>query len=139
MPTKTTGFSAEEKAAARERVKELKAAAQRVEGETALLAKIAEMKPSDRAIAERIHAVVKGAAPELSATTWYGMPAYSKDGTLVCHFQPAEKFKTRYATLGFSDKANLDEGAMWANAFALTEVTPAEEKRIAALIKRAIS
>jgi uncharacterized protein YdhG (YjbR/CyaY superfamily) len=104
-----------------------------------LLAKIAEMRESDRAIAKRIHAVIKQTAPELSPTTWYGMPAYAKDGKIVCHFTPAQKFKTRYATFGFSDKANLDEGNMWPNAYALTKLTAADEAKIGALVKKAVS
>ena len=104
-----------------------------------MLEKIAEMQESDRVMAERLHAVIKASAPALSSRLWYGMPAYAKDGNVVCFFQGAQKFKTRYATLGFSDKANLDEGAMWPNAYALTELTPADEARISALVKRAVS
>jgi uncharacterized protein YdhG (YjbR/CyaY superfamily) len=128
------GFTAEERAAMRERAKELKAAG----GESDVLAKIAEMPKSDRAMAERLHAIVKASAPALSPRTWYGMPAYAKDGKVVCFFQSAQKFKTRYATLGFSDKANLDDGAMWPTAFALKELTAAEEARISALVKQAV-
>ncbi len=133
------GFSAEERAAMRERVKELKSAASKAEEEQAVLAKIASMAPSDRAMAKRVHAVVKAAAPGLSAKLWYGMPAFAKDGNLICFFRDAQKFKTRYATLGFSDKANLDDGVMWPTDFALKELTPAEEKRISALVKKAVS
>jgi len=109
------------------------------EGESDVLAKIAEMAPADRALAERIHAIVKATAPQLVSRTWYGMPAYAKDGNVVCFFQPGQKFKTRYATLGFSDKAQLDEGAMWPNSYALTELTAADEARITELVKRAVS
>jgi uncharacterized protein YdhG (YjbR/CyaY superfamily) len=139
------GFTADERAAMRERAKELKAAARRgpgagkADGETDVLAKIAEMPEPDRAMAERLHAVIKASAPALSPRTWYGMPAYAKDGNVVCFFQSAQKFKTRYATFGFSDKANLDQGAMWPIAFALKELTAAEEARVAALVKRAVS
>ena len=129
------GFTAEEKAAMKERARELKSAG----GESEVLEKIAEMPESDRAIAERIHAIVRATAPELAPRTWYGMPAYAKDGKVVCFFQSGSKFKTRYATLGFSDKANLDDGAMWPTAFALKKLTAAEEKKIAALVKRAVS
>jgi uncharacterized protein YdhG (YjbR/CyaY superfamily) len=135
---KPEGFTAEERAAMKERAKELKAEAQKVDGERAVLAKIAEMPETDRAMAERLHEIVMAGAPELSPKTWYGMPAYaSKDGKVVCFFQSAEKFNARYATLGFSDKANLDEGAMWPTSFALKELTSAEEARIGALVKRA--
>jgi uncharacterized protein YdhG (YjbR/CyaY superfamily) len=139
------GFTDEERAAMREHAQELKAAARRgpragkADGESDVLAKIAEMPEPDRAMAERLHAVVKASAPVLSPRTWYGMPAYAKDGNVVCFFQSAQKFKTRYATFGFSDKANLDEGAMWPIAFALKELTAAEEARIAALVKKAVS
>jgi uncharacterized protein YdhG (YjbR/CyaY superfamily) len=142
---KFEGFTDEERAAMKERGQELKAAARRgrradkADGESAVLAKIAEMPEPDRAMAERLHAVIKASAPALSPRLWYGMPAYAKDGKVVCFFQSAHKFKTRYATFGFSDQANLDEGAMWPTAFALTEVTPAEEARIGALVKRAVS
>jgi uncharacterized protein YdhG (YjbR/CyaY superfamily) len=137
--SKAHGFTAEERAAMRERAKELKAATGRAEGEKAVLEKIAEMPASDRAIAERLHALVTETAPALSPKTWYGMPAYARDGKVVCFFQSADKFKSRYATLGFSDAANLDEGAMWPTAFALKELTGAQEKKIAALVKRAVS
>ena len=137
---KPEGFTAEERAAMKERAREQKAEAQRVDGESAVLAKIAEMQGPDRAIAERLHEIIKASAPDLSPKTWYGMPAYAdKDGKVVCHFQSAEKFNTRYATLGFSDKANLDEGAVWPTSFALKELTAAEEARIDVLVKRAVS
>src|SRR5919199_791194 len=136
---KSKGFTAEERAAMKERAKEQKAEAQKADGERSVLAKIAEMQESDRAMAERLHAVIKASAPDLSPKTWYGMPAYAKDGNVVCHFQTAAKFKTRYATLGFSDKANLDDGEMWPVAFALKQLTPADEKKIAALVKKAVS
>ena len=131
------GFTAEERAAMKERVKELKAGG--ADGESDVLAKIAEMPEPDRAMAERIHAIVKASAPELSPRTWYGMPAYEKDGKVVCFFQSAQKFKSRYATFGFSDKANLDEGTMWPTSFALKELTPADEAKIEALVKQAVS
>ena len=139
------GFTDEERGAMKERAQEQKAAARRgpradkADGESAVLAKIAEMREPDRAMAERLHAVIKASAPALSPRLWYGMPAYAKDGKVVCFFQCAQKFNTRYATLGFSDEANLDEGAMWPTAFALTELTPAAEARIGALVKRAVS
>jgi uncharacterized protein YdhG (YjbR/CyaY superfamily) len=139
------GFTDEERAAMRERAKEVKAAARRgpraakADGESDVLAKSAEMPKPDRAMAERLHAIIKVSAPALSPRTWYGMPAYAKDGKVVCFFQSAQKFKSRYATLGFSDKANLDEGAMWPTAFALKELTAAEEARIIALVKKAVS
>ena len=135
------GFTAEEKAAMQDRVQEQKVGARssKADGESELLAKIAELPPSDRAMARRLHEVIKASAPDLSPTTWYGMPAYTKDGKVVCHFQSAQKFKTRYATLGFSDRANLDEGNMWPNAYALLRLTPADEARIAALVKKAVS
>jgi uncharacterized protein YdhG (YjbR/CyaY superfamily) len=137
---KGTGFTAEEKAAMKERAKELKAAATREEGEKDLLAKIAEMPPADRVLAERFHAIVKANAPDLSPKTWYGMPAYAdKDGKIICFFQSADKFKARYAQFGFGDDAKLDEGHMWPVAYALTEVTAAEEAKIAALVKKAAS
>jgi uncharacterized protein YdhG (YjbR/CyaY superfamily) len=142
---KFEGFTDEERAAMKERTQELKAAARRgaradeADGESAVLAKIAEMPEPDRVMAERLHAVIKASAPALSPRLWYGMPAYAKDGKVVCFFQSAQKFKTRYATLGFSDKANLDEGAMWPTAFALTELTAADEARIGALVKKAVS
>jgi uncharacterized protein YdhG (YjbR/CyaY superfamily) len=135
----SNGFTAEEKAAMRERARELKAAASKADAEKDVLAKIAEMPNADRAMAERLHAIVKATAPDLSPRTWYGMPAYAKDGKVVCFFQSAQKFKSRYATLGFSDKANLDEGAMWPTAFALKELTTAEEARIGELVKKAVS
>jgi uncharacterized protein YdhG (YjbR/CyaY superfamily) len=135
---KSEGFTAEERAAMRERAKEQKAEAQKADGERAVLAKIAEMPETDRAMAEWLHEIVKASAPELSPKTWYGMPAYAnKDGKVVCFFQSAEKFNARYATFGFSDKANLDEGAMWPTSFALKELTAAAEARIGALVKRA--
>jgi uncharacterized protein YdhG (YjbR/CyaY superfamily) len=140
---KHEGFTDEERGAMKERAKELKASARRgsradkADGESELLAKIAEMTGPDRAMAERVHAVIKASAPDLSPRTWYGMPAYAKDGKVVCFFQPAQKFKSRYATLGFNDEANLDDGTMWPTAFALTELTKADEKRIAALVKKA--
>jgi uncharacterized protein YdhG (YjbR/CyaY superfamily) len=136
---KSKGFTAEEKAAMKERAKELKAEAERADGESALLAKVAEMKGNDRAMAKRLHAIVKANAPELSPKTWYGMPAYARDGKVVCFFKSAEKFKSRYATLGFGEEANLDEGAMWPTDFALKKLTDTEEARIAALVKKAVS
>ena len=136
---KSEGFTDEERAAMKERAKEQKAEAQKAEGERAVLAKIAEMPEPDRALAERLHAIIKASAPALSPKTWYGMPAYAKDGKVVCFFQSADKFKSRYATLGFSDKANLDEGAMWPTTFALKELTAANEAKIAALVKKAVS
>jgi uncharacterized protein YdhG (YjbR/CyaY superfamily) len=136
---KSNGFTAEERAAMRDRVRELKAEAGKAEGESDVLAKIAEMPESDRVMAERLHAIIKATAPGLSPRTWYGMPAYSKDDKVLCYFQSAGKFKSRYATFGFNDKANLDEGAMWPTAFALRELTAAEEKKIAALVKKAVS
>jgi uncharacterized protein YdhG (YjbR/CyaY superfamily) len=132
------GFTDEERVAIRERAQELKASAGKAEEESAVLAKIAALPAPDRAMAKRLHAIVKASAPVLSPKLWYGMPAYAKDGKIVCFFQSAEKFKTRYATLGFSDEANLDEGGMWPNAFALMELTAAEEARIGALVKRAV-
>ena len=137
---KSEGFTAEERAAMRERAKELKAEAQKADGERSVLQKIAEMPETDRAMAERLHEIVKASAPELSPKTWYGMPAYAdKDGKVVCYFQSAKKFSTRYATLGFSDKANLDEGAMWPTSFALKELSATEEAKIGQLVKRAVS
>src|SRR5215210_3463217 len=141
---KSKGFTDEERAAMRERAKELKAEERakknRAAGESAVLAKIAEMQGPDRAMAERLHEIVKASAPALSPKTWYGMPAYAnKDGKVVCFFQGAQKFNSRYATLGFNDAANLDEGSMWPTSFALKELTAAEEARIAALVKRAVS
>ena len=133
------GFTDEERAAMKERARELKAAAGRAEGESDVLAKIAEMAEPDRAMAERLHAIVKASAPGLAPKTWYGMPAYAKDGKVICFFQSAQKFKTRYATLGFSDAANLDDGTLWPVAFALKELTAAEEAKISALLKKAVS
>ena len=132
-----TGFSDEERAAMRERLQELKAG--EANGESAVLAKIAALAQPDRAMAERLHAIIKANAPTLSPKTWYGMPAYAKDGNVVCFFQSGQKFKTRYATLGFSDKAKLDEGRMWPIAFALKELTDVEETKLVALVKRAVS
>jgi uncharacterized protein YdhG (YjbR/CyaY superfamily) len=132
------GFTAEERAAMRERAKELKASKSRAEAEKDVLAKIAEMPKSDRVMAERLHAIIKASAPDLAPRTWYGMPAYARDGKVVCFFQSADKFKSRYATFGFSDRANLDQGAMWPISFALTELTDAEEKKIVALLKKAV-
>ena len=136
---KSEGFTAEERAAMRGRAREQKAEAQRADGERAVLAKIAEMQGTDRAMAKRLHQIVKASAPELSPKTWYGMPAYAKDGKVVCFFQSAKKFDSRYATLGFSDKANLDESAMWPTSFALKELTDTEVAKIGALVKRAVS
>jgi uncharacterized protein YdhG (YjbR/CyaY superfamily) len=136
---KSNGFTAEERAAMKERAQELKAEAAKADGEKALLAKIAEMPKADRDIAKRIHAIVKASAPALSPKTWYGMPAYAKDGEVLCYFKSADKFKSRYATFGFNDVASLDEGAMWPTSFALTELTATEEARISALVKRAVS
>jgi len=143
---KTSGaFTDEERAAMKERAREERATARRgprsakADGESDVLAKIAEMRGTDRAMAERIHAVIKASAPALSPRTWYGMPAYAKDGKVVCFFQSAQKFNTRYATLGFNDAANLDEGTMWPTAFALTELTAADEARIGALVNKAVS
>jgi uncharacterized protein YdhG (YjbR/CyaY superfamily) len=138
---KFKGFSDEERAAAKERAQELKAEARRgpkADGESDALAKIAEMPEPDRAMANRLHAIIKASAPALSPKTWYGMPAYAKDGKVVCYFQTAHKFNSRYATFGFSDEANLDEGAMWPTSFALKELTAAEEARIGALVKKAV-
>jgi uncharacterized protein YdhG (YjbR/CyaY superfamily) len=135
---KLDGLTAEERAAMRDRIKEMKGGNE-IYGESAVQAKIAEMSDDDRALAERVHALVTAAAPDLTPRTWYGMPAYSKDGNVLCHFNPAAKFKSRYATLGFSDKANLDEGSMWPVAFALKELTAAEEAMITELVKRAVS
>src|SRR5579859_7033417 len=131
------GFTAEERAAMKERARELKA--DQADGESTVLAKIAEMKEADRAIAKRLHALIKASAPALSPKTWYGMPAYAKGEKVVCFFQSAAKFKSRYAMLGFSDQANLDEGAMWPTYFALKQLSGAEEKKIAALVKKAVS
>ena len=136
---KSKGFTNEERAAMKERARELKAAADKADGESAVLAKIAEMPATDRAMAKKLHAIVKASAPALSPKTWYGMPAYAKDGKVVCYFQSAEKFKSRYATLGFNDEANLDEGAMWPTSFALKELTAAAEAKIGALVKKAVS
>lgn len=139
------GFTDEERAAMKERAQELKAEARRgsradkADGESAVLAKIAEMPEPDRAMGMRLHAIIKAGAPTLSPRLWYGMPAYAKDGKVVCFFQSAQKFKTRYATFGFSDAANLDEGALWPTAFALKKLTAAEEARIGALVKKAVS
>ncbi|MGV4982547.1 iron chaperone [Streptomyces sp. NRAIS4] len=139
------GFTAEERAAMKEHARELKTSARRTsaaekaaQAETDVLAKIAEMQDSDRIMAERVHAVITATAPALAPKLWYGMPAYALNGKIVCHFQSAEKFKSRYATLGFSDQADLDEGPMWPTGFALTEVTAEVEARIAALVKRAV-
>ena len=142
---KSKGFTAEERAAMKERAQELKAEGRRgpragkADGESDVLAKIAEMPGPDRAMAKRLHAIIKASAPALSPKTWYGMPAYAKDGKVVCYFQSAQKFKSRYATFGFNDEANLDEGAMWPTSFALKELTAAEEARIVALLKKAVS
>jgi uncharacterized protein YdhG (YjbR/CyaY superfamily) len=144
-PKRTTGkaskgFTDEERAAMKERAQELKAEARRADGESAVLAKIDEMPEPDRAMAKRLHEIVKASAPALSPKTWYGMPAYAnKDGKVVCYFTPASKFKERYATFGFNATANLDEGAMWPTSFALKELTAAEESRISALVKKAVS
>ena len=137
--SRSAGFTAEERAAMKERAQELKAEARKADGESALLAKVAEMKGPDRAMAERLHAIITASAPELAPKTWYGMPAYAKDGKVLCFFQSAEKFNARYATFGFSDEANLDEGAMWPTSFALKELTAADEARIEALVKQAVS
>ena len=140
-PAKHTAakFTKEELGAMKSRVKELKAAATKADDESAVLAAIAELQASDRALAKRLHTVIKASAPILSPKTWYGMPAYAKDDKIVCFFQPAQKFKTRYATFGFSDAAHLDEGGMWPNAYALLELTPAVEAKLAALVKKAVS
>jgi uncharacterized protein YdhG (YjbR/CyaY superfamily) len=140
-PTKHTAakFTDEELGAMKERVKELKAATNKADDESAVLAKIAELPTPDRALAKRLHAVIKANAPALSPKLWYGMPSYAKDGKVVCFFQAAQKFKTRYATFGFSDEAKLDEGNMWPNSYALTQLTPADEARIGALVKKAVS
>jgi uncharacterized protein YdhG (YjbR/CyaY superfamily) len=136
---KYDGFTDEERGAMKERAKELKAAARKADAESDVLAKIAEMTESDRALAERIHAIVKASAPDLSPKLWYGMPAYTKNGKIVCFFQSAQKFNSRYATFGFNDTAHLDEGAMWPTAFALTKLTADDEARIGALVKKAAS
>ena len=133
------GFTDEERAAMKDRVEEQKVAARKAEGESDLLAKIAELPEPDRAMAKRLHAAIKASVPALSPTTWYGMPSYAKDGKVVCFFQAAQKFKTRYATFGFSDRAKLDEGTIWPVAFALTKLTAADEARIVALVKKAAS
>src|SRR5438445_8768816 len=136
---RSSGFTDEERGAMKDRVKELKAAADKADAESDVLAKIAEMPAPDRATAKRLHAIIKASGPALSPRTWYGMPAYAKDGNVLCFFQSAQKFKTRYATLGFSDKANLDDGAMWPTSFALKELTAADEAKIGALVKKAVS
>jgi uncharacterized protein YdhG (YjbR/CyaY superfamily) len=136
---KSKGFTAEERAAMKERARELKAAAGKADGERDVLAKIAEMSGSDRTMAKRLHAIVKASAPALSPKTWYGMPAYAKDGKVVCFFQSAQKFNSRYATFGFNATANLDEGNMWPTSFALKKLTAADEARIGALVKKAVS
>jgi uncharacterized protein YdhG (YjbR/CyaY superfamily) len=140
---KSTTFTEEERDAMKERAREQKAAARadkdKVDGETTVLEKIAELQAPDRALAERLHAIIKASAPALSPKLWYGMPAYARDGKIVCFFQSAQKFNTRYATLGFNDTANLDEGALWPVAFALKELTAAEEEKISALVKKAVS
>jgi uncharacterized protein YdhG (YjbR/CyaY superfamily) len=136
--TASSGFTAEEREAMRERARELKANASRAEGEKAVREKIAEMPKSDRTMAERLHEIITSTAPDLAPRTWYGMPAYAKDGKVVCFFQSAAKFKSRYATFGFSGEANLDKGAMWPTSYALTELTAADEKKIAALVKQAV-
>ena len=134
------GFADEERAAMKERVKELKAEAEKADGESALLAKVAEMPEPDRGMAKRIHAIVKASAPALTPKTWYGMPAYAnEDGKIVCFFQSAHKFKARYSSFGFTDEANLDEGAMWPTSFGLKKLTATEEKRISELVKKAVS
>lgn len=141
MPAKkpSAGFTDEERAAMQDRVKEMKRSKTgKVDGEQEVLAKIAEMSPSDRALAERVHTLVKAAAPGLSCRTWYGMPAYTKDGEIVCFFQNSGKFKVRYSTLGFSDEAKLDEGNVWPVTYAMTRLTPADEQKIIALVKKAV-
>ncbi len=137
-PQASSGFTAEERAAMRARAKELKAQATKADAEAAVLAAVAEMPEPDRSMAERLHAIVKDSAPVLSARTWYGMPAYAKDGKVVCYFQGADKFKTRYATFGFEEAAKLDDGTMWPTCFALTELTTAVEAKIRALVKKAV-
>jgi uncharacterized protein YdhG (YjbR/CyaY superfamily) len=136
---KSDGFTAEEKAAMRERARELKAAANDAEAENEVLEKIAEMPDADRVMAERLHALIKENVPDIAPKTWYGMPAYAREGKTICFFKPAAKFKARYATLGFTDKANLDDGAMWPTEFALTELTGDAEARITELVKQAVS
>lgn len=142
MPGKkaATGFTEEERAAMKDRVREMKARSRpgTEDGEAEVWAVLAKMSPPDRALGERIHAIIRASGPTLAPKTWYGMPAYAKDGQVVCHFQPAGKFKTRYATIGFSDEANLDDGHMWPVAFALMELTTADESRIAELVRRAV-
>jgi uncharacterized protein YdhG (YjbR/CyaY superfamily) len=138
-PKASRGFTDEERAAMKERAKELKAAAGKADGERDVLAKIAEMPGPDRAMGKRIHAIIRASAPVLSPRLWYGMPAYTKDGKVVCFFQSADKFKSRYATFGFNDDANLDKGNMWPTSFALTKLTSADEAKIRALVKRAVS
>jgi len=138
-PAKSKGFTDEERAAMKARIQEQKAAAKNADGESAVLEAIAKMSEPDRTMAKRLLAIIKATAPALSPRTWYGMPAYAKDDNVVCFFQAAQKFKTRYATLGFSDEANLDEGRMWPVAFALADLTAAEEERIGALVKKAVS
>ncbi len=138
-PRKSTGFTPEERAAMKERAKELKANKKKADGESEVLEKIAEMSAPDRAMAKRLHKIVKASAPDLSPRTWYGMPAYAKDDKVVCFFQSGGKFKTRYATLGFSENANLDDGVMWPTAFALKKLTASEEAKIAALVKQAVT
>jgi uncharacterized protein YdhG (YjbR/CyaY superfamily) len=142
-PTKRTAatetWTADEKAAMKERARELKAASAKADGEADLLAKLAEMPPSDRAIGERIHAIVKANAPDLAPKTWYGMPAYARDGKVVLFFKSADKFKSRYATLGFEEDARLDDGSMWPTSYALTNLTAADEAKVAALVKKAVS
>ncbi len=137
--TPSTGWTDEERAAMKEHARELKAARGKEDGERDVLAKIAEMPEADRSMAERIHAVIKANAPDLAPKTWYGMPSYARDGKVVCFFQAADKFKARYATFGFNDTANLDDGTMWPTAWALTKVTAADEKMIGALVKRAVN
>ena len=134
----TSGFTAEEKAAMKERAAELKKEREGKDGEADLLAAVAKMPQADRVMAERVHAIVKATAPDLTARTWYGMPAWAKDGKVVCFFQDAAKFKARYATLGFSDPAKLDDGNMWPTSFALKKLTAADEKKVAALVKKAV-
>jgi uncharacterized protein YdhG (YjbR/CyaY superfamily) len=135
----TEGFTAEEREAMKERAREAKSASSRADGERDLLVKIAEMPEPDRSLAERVHAIVMASGPDLAPKTWYGMPAYAMDGKLICFFQAASKFKVRYATLGFQPDAKVDDGSMWPVAYALTELTPADEARIAALVKKAVS
>jgi uncharacterized protein YdhG (YjbR/CyaY superfamily) len=139
MRNASKGFTAEERAAMKERAKELKAAANDADGESDVLAAIAKMPESDRAMAKRLHTIIKDSAPALSPKTWYGMPAYAKEGKVICFFRDAHKFKERYAMFGFNDAANLDKGAMWPVAYALTELTAADEAKIAALVKKAVS